>query len=337
MKKVDIIIPAYKAQDTINRTLASIITQNIVDDIKVTIVNDKDGIGYKKAINKFKDFVEIQEIELQENGGPGVARQAGLENTDCPYLTFIDADDTFSGPFSVALMIQKLEEQPNYVASVGSFLEQTTEGLSLATHTHDLVWVFGKLYKRDFLNKYHVRFNETRANEDTGFNTIIKLCVDDKEVINFYNDIVYVWWYKKDSITRINNHEYSYNQSFTGYTENMIYAIKHARLVKPFNSYIDVFAIQSMANLYVYWLKTKHRDNRFIEQNFESSLKYYNEVFKEVQGRIHNEQITPIIADYIAQQMVTIKDFIPDVTFFDFIDALEERSVEETKEYIKEE
>lgn len=39
--KIDIIIPAYKAQGTILRTLASIACQSILDDLDVTIVNNR--------------------------------------------------------------------------------------------------------------------------------------------------------------------------------------------------------------------------------------------------------------------------------------------------------
>lgn len=46
-KLIDIIIPAYKAQNTIDKTVASIAIQNIADDIVVTIVNDGDKGNYK--------------------------------------------------------------------------------------------------------------------------------------------------------------------------------------------------------------------------------------------------------------------------------------------------
>ena len=46
--RIDVIIPAYKAQDTIIRTLSSIAMQTIKDDVDVTIVNDCDGVGYEK-------------------------------------------------------------------------------------------------------------------------------------------------------------------------------------------------------------------------------------------------------------------------------------------------
>jgi glycosyltransferase involved in cell wall biosynthesis len=52
-KKVDVIIPAYKAQGTMLRVLSSIATQTILPKITVTIVNDADGIGYSNFIEAF--------------------------------------------------------------------------------------------------------------------------------------------------------------------------------------------------------------------------------------------------------------------------------------------
>ena len=59
---IDIIIPAYKAQDTIIRTLSSIALQEIVDEVEVTIVNDADGIGYQKFVDMFSPYMKIREI-----------------------------------------------------------------------------------------------------------------------------------------------------------------------------------------------------------------------------------------------------------------------------------
>ena len=48
-KLIDIIIPAYKAQNTIDKTVASAAIQNIADQCIVTIVNDGDKNSYKKT------------------------------------------------------------------------------------------------------------------------------------------------------------------------------------------------------------------------------------------------------------------------------------------------
>ena len=58
--KIDVIIPAYKAQKTIMRTLSSIAEQTIIDDIEVTIVNDCCPNGdYKKFVQMFSPFFNL--------------------------------------------------------------------------------------------------------------------------------------------------------------------------------------------------------------------------------------------------------------------------------------
>jgi len=321
MKKLDVIIPAYKAQNTILRTLSSIAQQTILDKIVVTIVNDADGIGYQKFIDMFGDVMDIKELVMDTNGGPGVARQYGIDNTTCPYFTCIDADDTFANAYSLELLVKKADENKEYHTIIGSFAEEH-EGLNFVSHSNDMVWMFGKLYKRDFIKKYDIRFNETRANEDNGFNTIIRLVSSEDEKVMFLPDIVYFWHWKEDSITRINNCQYSYDQSFVGYVDNMIYAIKHAKKVKPFNNYIDMWAIQTMAQLYIYYYQTVKRDPRFTEQNYAKCKEYYDKVFKEIEQRIDKKILDDIFAQTMAQQSVNMQDFVAEKTVYQFIKEL---------------
>jgi glycosyltransferase involved in cell wall biosynthesis len=333
-KLIDVIIPAYKAQESIERTVASLAIQSIKDKIKVTIVNDCDSQDYSKVIKRYSDLIDIQEIKLNKNGGPGVARQYGIDNTNLPYFTCIDADDTLSGAFSLELLYKNLINNPNGVVCVGSFLEEH-EDLQFIPHAGDLIWMFGKLYLRKFIDKYEIKFNETRANEDNGFNTLVRLCSDEYEKIIFIQDVVYYWHFKEDSITRINNCEYSYNQSFPGYTENMIYAVKEAKKKKPFNGYINLWATQVMFNLYVYWLQTCERDPRFKEQNFNSCVKFYEEVFrdinKELSDKIFKEVYSTVMRDS-AQGMLGVA---PHVTIYQFLEILEDEISNKNKEIKK--
>ena len=322
MKKIDVLIPAYKAQNTIERTIASIVLQSVVDKVSVTIVNDADGIGYSKFVNQFKDFLDIKEITLEENGGPGVARQYGIDNTTCPYFTCIDADDTFAGAFALGALLKNMEEDTSYHTVIGTFVEEKPN-FTFTAHPSDLIWMFGKMYRRDFINKYKIRFNDTRANEDNGFNTIIRLVSSPEEKIKFIADNVYYWHFKEDSITRINNFQYSYDQSFVGYVDNMIYAIKHAKRVKPFNNYIDMWAIQTMAQLYLYYYQTVKRDSRFSEQNFDCCVKYYNEVFKDLYEKMDKSVFNDIFSQTISQQAVNNKDVLPEKTIYQFIEQLQ--------------
>lgn len=334
MGKIDVIIPAFKAQNTIQRTLASIATQSIVDQVKVTIVNDADSIGYGDIVSRFAPLIDVCEITMSTNGGPGVARQYGIDNTTLPYFTCIDADDTFAGAFALEILLRHMESEPEYHTVVGGFVEEHP-GLQFVNHQQDLVWMFGKLYKRDFIKKYDIRFNDTRANEDNGFNTTIRLVSSDTEKIKFIEDIVYYWHFKEDSITRINNAQYSYDQSFVGYTDNMIWAIQQARKRKPFNGYINIWAIQVMAQLYIYYLQTCKRDPRFKTQNYNYCVKYYEQVYKSLETEIPPEHFADIAAQTIAQQAPNMTDILPDQTIYQFIEDLK-RSANGSKKANKE-
>lgn len=323
-KIIDVIIPAYKAQESIEKTIASISIQTLKDNITVTIVNDCDGSDYHKVVERYSDLLDIQELTLKENGGPGVARQYGIDHTKLEYFTCIDADDTFSGAFSLEILYRNLIAN-KAVVCVGAFIEEQ-ENMGFVPHSGDLIWMFGKLYNRKFIEKYNIRFNKTRANEDNGFNTCVRLCSDNDEKIAFIKDVVYYWHFKADSITRINNAEYSYNQSFPGYTENMIYAIKHARMYKPFNGNINLWACKVMMNLYVYYMQTCERDPRFKEQNYNWCVIYYQEIFKDIRSTLTPKIFKELYSTVMKNSINGMQGIAPDLTIYQFLDKLENES-----------
>lgn len=325
LPKIDVIIPAYKAQNTILRTLSSIACQEIVDDLEVTIVNDCDGIGYQKFVDMFSPFMKIKEIIMPENGGPGDARQYGIDNTSNPFLMFIDADDTFSGAFALKILRLNMLSDPRIACVFSQFLED--QQVTYIGHPNDSVWMFGKLYKRDFIEKYDIRFLPgSRANEDNGFNMLCKLYTNENEQIKYIQDITYYWHFKEDSITRIDNANYSYNGSFVGYTDNMIYALKEAEKKNPFNGNIMQQKVIILCNLYEYWLETGVRDNRYEDQNWNCCKKFYKEVYAEIANKIPDN----ILAEcynvtmrncYMGDKMNGI---IPKIGFKEFLQKLAE-------------
>lgn len=325
--RIDIIIPAYNAHDTILRTLSSISAQAIIDECDVTIVNDGSSRDYSEFVNMFSPYFSIREIKLEKNMGPGYARQKGIDFTSNPLITFIDADDTFAGAFSLKELRRALMENDIFKVCAGVFLEENDDSVYIP-HNKDLVWVFGKIYRREFLDKYGIRFNDTRANEDNGFNTLIKLCTSKKEQIKFISDAVYYWHMRKDSITRINNCEYTYNQSFVGYTENMIYAVKEAKRRKPSNKYINQFIVECMCYLYEYWIETCARDRRFIKQNWESCVKFYKEVYAEIEKDISEEMLAQKYSFAIQNALIrgSLFGIIPEMGIKDFLEKIKEEA-----------
>ena len=215
---IDIIIPVYNAKSTIRRLLYSISYQKNSDKFKVYLVNDCDLLDYSEDINIFSSFLSITELKLDKNSGPGVARQHGLNNSNGDYVIFIDADDYFYNPYAIIDMYRNIEVN-NADLLVSNFIYQRDN--EILVKKNNMVWLHGKMYKRSFLNKYNIFFNNTRANEDNGFNRLILFC---KPKIAYINEITYVYSENINSITRKNNREYKL-YGLEGYSYNMCWAM----------------------------------------------------------------------------------------------------------------
>ena len=155
--QIDVIIPSYNVPDyQLFRCLASIACQNIYDKIHVTVVDDASTKeNYQSVISHFRSHLDITLLRYEENGGPGKARQYGLEHTHLPYVTFIDADDTFNGFFALYSLLEGIEtpvnENEQIVVSIGVFDEiyrnSDSDIIQSVSHVKDHTWMFGKLYR----------------------------------------------------------------------------------------------------------------------------------------------------------------------------------------------
>lgn len=336
--KIDVIIPAYNVPDNILfRCLASIACQDIVSDLEVTIVDDASTEqNYEAVVKNFEPVLKINVLRYEVNGGPGVARQYGIDHTHNGYMTFIDADDTFNGAYALRALRNGIEMNNGlYQMCVGVFDEiheysiPEHEAPILMAHEQDMVWMFGKLYRRSYIDKYKIRFHETsRANEDNGFNTICRLCSNEQEQINFIPAHVYYWHENINSITRANDCQYSFGSSerdsFYGYVENMIYAIKEAKKRNPFNGMVTMWAVSCMLNIYEYYIECVNRAPEHAEKNFEWCKRYYDEVYEALEENISDE----ILAQHYNEVMRNaymgdkLNGIIPCMGIFEFLDKL---------------
>ena len=337
-RKIDIIIPAYNVPDNIIfRCLASIACQDIASDLEVTIVDDASTEqNYHKVASCFESILKINILRYEKNGGPGVARQYGIDHTSNGYMTFIDADDTFNGSFALKALRNGIEMNNGvFQACVGIFDEVHEEGLQpgegpiLLQHDRDMIWMFGKLYRRSFIEKYNIRFHETsRANEDNGFNTIVRLCCSDQEQINFIPAHVYYWHESPNSITRANDCQYNYGgsdrDSFYGYVENMIYAVKKAKKEKPYNGFITMWAVNCMLNIYEYYIECYARAKDHAETNFKWCKRYYDEVYKALEDDISEEILSQQYNDIMRNAYMgnKLNGIIPCMGIREFLDKL---------------
>lgn len=344
-RNIDVIIPAYNVPDEILfRCLASIACQDIVKDLEVTIVDDASTKqNYAAVAKNFESLMKINILRYETNGGPGVARQYGIDHTSNGYMTFIDADDTFNGAFALKALRNGIEMGNGvFQMCVGIFDEVHEMGLNpgegplLMQHENDLVWMFGKLYRRSFIDRYNIHFHESsRANEDNGFNRLFQLCTSEQEQINFIPAHVYYWHENPNSITRANDCQYSYGSSerdsFYGFVENMIFAIKEGKKRKPYNGFITMWAVTCLLNVYEYYIECVERAPEHAETNFKWCKRYYDEVYKDLEESISKELLAQHYNDTMRNAYIggKLDGIIPCMGIFEFLKKLKEDNTNE--------
>lgn len=345
-RKIDIIIPAYNVPDNmLRRALASIASQNMIQDIEVTIVDDASTIeNYENIINPFKVFFPIRILKNQINGGPGVARQNGINNTNNEYIIFMDADDTFYDCFSVQHLRNGIEAKctqsnNHYQVAAGSFIEcinehknyEPNDYMDVIMHAGNFIHVFSKIYRRSFIEQYQIQFHPTsRANEDTGFNTIISLIGDMSDTINFIDEVVYCWRENPNSITRQNKSYYSFgcsaDDNFGGYIENTIYAQKIAEQKAP--DHVEQFkqwSIRTIIFCYKNYIENYREHKKETEQNLQWVKKYYDEIYSKWEPLIDAESLAIYYHDIMEELYSNDKVppyVIPHITFYDYLNKV---------------
>jgi glycosyltransferase involved in cell wall biosynthesis len=322
---IDIVIPAYNAHQTIGKTIDSIVGQTFKDKIKITIVNDKSEKNYKEFVDKYKSEIEIQEIELEQNSGPGVARRVGQERTNNPYISFIDADDIFTDMLFIQGTLELLEKDKNVCVVVANFLEEI-ETYKYDQHKNDDVWMFAKVYRREFLSRNKITFTDARSNEDTEFNLKVKLFLKNQEYIKFVENNAYLWKLQLNSITRKNNFEYSFHDGLSGAINvrtrvhklndiNQEYA-RIDRAVFNFEMYKQFNTIVANRPKEIGWLKDVFE--AMVEFWHTHGKKEYSLVPEHEKGTLYN------------QSMASTRQYtIPKITFDEFLRFLDKKEIDQ--------
>lgn len=284
-KKLDVIIPAYMAHGTMLQALGSIAIQTVADRVRVTIVDDccPDG-DYEDIAEIFRLVLDVQVIRMEKNSGPGLARQKGIDSTSCEFFTFLDADDVFYSCRALEQLLDKIEKDDACMCASGAFWapQYRSEAKNICQNR---IWVFGKVWRRSFTERYRIRFNGTRANEDCSFCQITAiLCDNPKEQMQYVEEYIVEYRENPHSITRNNNNQYYFDQSVLGAIDNCIYTIEHTRKYRHFSGEILEQIMGGMMMCYTEYIKILDKMPVFAPQAWEYIKKYYHRIYKPAEG-----------------------------------------------------
>lgn len=90
-KSVSIIIPVYNAKEYLPHCIDSILKQTL-PDIELILVDDGSTDSSGKLCDSYAGDSRVKVLH-KENGGPGLARNCGIEAAQGEYIGFVDADD----------------------------------------------------------------------------------------------------------------------------------------------------------------------------------------------------------------------------------------------------
>lgn len=195
MVKISIVTPLYNSFHMMERGLAVLAKQKNAE-IELILVDDcsKDD-SFQKA-QEYAKTCSFDMIVLQneKNGGPGVSRNNGLLRATGDYITFMDSDDYFSDDFTEVL-VPILDSGADCVIfdyqNVDSAGSKLSCGRSIALPELKEGWIntkeafvftqgttWGKIYKRELVEKSGARFGEYFRNEDTVFTKHAIACAE---------------------------------------------------------------------------------------------------------------------------------------------------------------
>lgn len=176
-KMVSVIIPMYNAEKYIENCLNSVHKQTY-GEYEVLVVNDGSNDGSELVVNNFvKIFGNKLKILKKENGGLSSARNYGLDYAIGKYVTFLDADDYIEKDYLEVLVNAAEKYQSDVICSGQYKVKEDGNILKTIRYTPQngksltkRLNISGKLYKKDYLDKWHLRFPKGKTYEDNPFN-----------------------------------------------------------------------------------------------------------------------------------------------------------------------
>lgn len=186
--KFSVIIPVYKAEDTLNRCVDSLLNQPH-DDVEIILVNDGSPDSSGEICQKYAALhPEIKYIE-KENGGVSTARNTALDTAQGDYVTFVDSDDWVTPDYFDAINGVLNEHSYDFI----QFSQGTVKGnergekpipaFNSSEHKEIIDRLIsdmcrkhintpnGKVYKRKIIEENSIRFIEDiEVGEDRTFN-----------------------------------------------------------------------------------------------------------------------------------------------------------------------
>lgn len=183
--QVSVIIPVYNSQDTVKKSISSLLKQTL-NKIEILVIDDGSTDNSLKIAQSLADENECIKVFHQENKGVSNARNFGISNASGKYIFFLDSDD-FLDTNALKSLYSLCEKEKlvfascnhNEINSTVSQPEKNNEHSYVAHNKEDIANIldllyiksaWAKLFNRQFILDNRLAFDESMSlGEDLHF------------------------------------------------------------------------------------------------------------------------------------------------------------------------
>jgi len=241
--KITIIMPVYNAKNYLTETIESVLNQSFIE-FELIAINDgstDNSLEILKSYSKIDKRIIVLE---QENRGVSKTRNRGINLAKGKYISFLDADDLLEKDF-LKTLYKLLEKGKTDIAITGyspfynkpktKVLKYTNRNLVFNNSNKDNwfsdlldcglgINIWNKLYKKEMLDKFKIRFDEELSyGEDIFFCWKAILAANSISFDNFSR-----YYYRlSSSSASMKYHSDLYEKYKVGFNEVVNFAIEH--------------------------------------------------------------------------------------------------------------
>lgn len=298
---ISVIIPVHNSSKYLSICLESILKQTY-KNIEIIAVENGSTDNSLEILNKYKETIKI---EVLKEAGLSKARNKGIEISSGKYLVFIDSDDEVEDTFIEDLYknlninksdisicdIKEIHEETNKIVLNNLYPTNTIEKQEILNNLEKFNHgPCNKLFKKEIIEKYKIRFPKSLKYEDVPF--VLEYLVNSNKVSKV-NQYLYIYKIHKDSEqTTIDN--------------------KIFDIIKIMNLCLEITEKKYLEDLYISILTTYALKTRYIKNN-ELRNKFINETYKELNKNYPNWRKSkyiksrPLIKQIIQKNKLLVK------------------------------
>jgi glycosyltransferase involved in cell wall biosynthesis len=214
---VSVIIPVYKVEPYLKTCVESVLEQDY-PQLEIILVDDGSPDKCPAICDAYEAQYKNISVIHKENSGLGLSRNAGIDAAHGTYIMFVDSDDCLDGSRAVSLLVDCAEEKQADIVT-GAFRRFDGTTVTEVNHHHlkegdytkttdfrfcgfyqygHLAYDWGKLYRREFLEKHHLRCQSYPFTQDKAHNM---RCLAWNPVYAFIDKSVYRYRVNEASVT----------------------------------------------------------------------------------------------------------------------------------------